>query len=66
MLRRPRIGIAALDVLRGLAILGTFGANVCIFALPGGSLSFAARGYEPAESSRSAYAPWSTASSSRC
>lgn len=44
MLEATTNRIAALDVLRGLAILGTFGANVWIFARPGGPLSFAAEG----------------------
>lgn len=66
MLEATTNRIAALDVLRGLAILGTVGANVWIFALPGGPLSFAAEGLRTGGSSRSAYAPWSTVSSSRC
>lgn len=37
--------IGALDVLRGLAILGTFGANVWVFAIPGGALGFFAEGF---------------------
>ncbi|MGM1063860.1 DUF418 domain-containing protein [Saccharothrix sp. Mg75] len=32
--------IAALDVLRGVAILGTFGTNVWVFANPGGPTGF--------------------------
>lgn len=37
--------IAALDVLRGLAILGTFGTNVWIFTYPGGVAGFVAAGF---------------------
>lgn len=37
--------IAALDVLRGLAILGTFGTNVWLFAHPGGPVGFLQDGF---------------------
>jgi uncharacterized protein len=32
----PEARIAALDVLRGIAILGTFASNAWLFAQPGG------------------------------
>jgi uncharacterized protein len=43
--------IAALDVARGVAILGTFASNVWIFATPGGPRAFLAEGFAsgPAE-----------------
>lgn len=34
---RPRTRIAALDVARGIAILGTLGTNIWIFTDPAGS-----------------------------
>ncbi|MGH3786433.1 MAG: DUF418 domain-containing protein [Pseudonocardiaceae bacterium] len=37
--------IASLDVLRGVAILGTFGTNAWIFAHPGGPASFLSGGF---------------------
>lgn len=36
--------IGALDVLRGLAILGTFATNVWLFAYPGGPVGFILEG----------------------
>lgn len=45
MSERTGTRIAALDVLRGLAILGTFGTNVWLFAHPGGPVGFLTDGF---------------------
>ncbi|MCU1663157.1 MAG: hypothetical protein QOI36_1741 [Pseudonocardiales bacterium] len=37
---RPAGRIASLDVLRGIAILGTFASNAWLFAIPGGALAW--------------------------
>ena len=39
--------IASLDVLRGIAILGTFGTNAWLFATPGGAFEWFATGVAP-------------------
>ncbi|MEV0384707.1 DUF418 domain-containing protein [Nonomuraea sp. NPDC050643] len=46
----PRERITALDVLRGIAILGTFGTNVWLFAQPGGPAAWFADVLKPAAS----------------
>jgi uncharacterized protein len=43
----PRPRIASLDVLRGVAILGTFASNAWLFAVPGGVLVWFAGGLSP-------------------
>ncbi|GAA1285407.1 DUF418 domain-containing protein [Pseudonocardia aurantiaca] len=42
-----RSRIASLDVLRGIAILGTFASNAWLFAVPGGALVWFAGGLGP-------------------
>ena len=45
-MREPvRERIPVLDVLRGVAILGTFASNVWLFAFPGGPQVWAAAGF---------------------
>jgi uncharacterized protein len=44
---RPAGRIASLDVLRGIAILGTFASNAWLFAVPGGALAWLSVGLLP-------------------
>jgi len=39
--------IAALDILRGIAILGTFASNAWLFAVPGGAFAWLSGGLLP-------------------
>ena len=46
--RAPAGGrIATLDVLRGIAILGTFASNAWLFAVPGGAFAWVSGGLVP-------------------
>jgi uncharacterized protein len=38
--------LAVLDVLRGIAILGTLGTNIWIFMYPGGLLGYLSTGWD--------------------
>lgn len=58
--------IAALDVLRGVAILGTLASNVWIFTTPGGPAEWISDGFATADPCSACCRLWPTASSSGC